>query len=194
MTTFDTAGLEASGAANLNDATPGAKWTKASFRKWECLQASRYEFDGTNAVPARELSPRVWQLAVSLQMLLQMHLCGPEWRAHGPNDAGDFGKQLLRPNAFISDNRIVDDCEMPVPVVVFDFVDMSSRNVTFYTRWKDYVRQKRVKRCILLSEDGTDCFVMTRTGKTDWRSRMMKTCEELDLPEIEIQLPLSKIS
>jgi Uma2 family endonuclease len=168
--------------------------TLAEFLAWEERQELRYEFDGlaplamTGGTAAHDL------ITFNLRKILDARLTGRPCRPWGPNLKIVVDGHARYPDAFVACQpvppaaTIVDN-----PVVVFEVVSEGSTSTDLIDKNREYRATPSIQRYVILQQTRVAAVAFARRGQ-DWLSEIVAGPDAaLQLPEIDIELPLAEI-
>jgi Uma2 family endonuclease len=168
--------------------------TLAEFLAWEERQELRYEFDGlapiamTGGTAAHDL------ITFNLRKVLDARLTGRPCQPWGPNLKIVVDGHARYPDALVvcqpvpPTATIVDN-----PVVVFEVVSEGSTSTDLIDKNREYRATTSIQRYIILQQTRVAAVVFARRGP-DWLSEIVAGLDAiLQLPEIDIELPLAEV-
>jgi Uma2 family endonuclease len=167
--------------------------TVQEFLVWEERQELRWEFDGFAPVAMVGGTDAHEGIGIRLRTLLDMQLMGKRCRVRGPSMKIVVRGRIRYPDAVVSctpgprDATIIQD-----PVVVFEVLSPGTSRIDRIDKLREYRATKSIQRYVILEPDSIAATVYTRTGE-DWMVRPLVAGDLLEMPEIEVAIPLSDI-
>jgi Uma2 family endonuclease len=168
--------------------------TLAEFLAWEERQELRYEFDGFEPVAMTGGTIAHDQITFELRRALAVRLAGKRCRPLGPNVKIIVDGRTRYPDAFVvcqpvsPTATVADD-----PVVVFEVLSEGSAETDLIDKNREYRATASIQRYVVLQQTHKAAVVFERQGH-GWLSEIVSGDNAiLDLPEIEISLPLHEV-
>jgi Uma2 family endonuclease len=167
--------------------------TMQEFLAWEDKQELRWEFDGFEPVAMVGGTEAHEGIGIRLRTLLDMQLMGKRCRVRGPSMKIVVMGRIRYPDGVVSctpgprDATIIRD-----PVVVFEVLSPGTSRTDRIDKLREYRATKSIQRYVILEPDSIAATVYTRGGE-DWIVRPLVAGELLEMPEIDVVIPLSDI-
>jgi Uma2 family endonuclease len=167
--------------------------TLAEFLDWEARQELRYEFDGFRPVAMTGGTAGHEIICGTLRAQLYQRLRGKPCRPWGPNSKVEVQGRIRYPDAFVNCTPVSStNTIIPEPVVVFEVLSPTTSRTDRIEKLREYQATESIQRYVILEQDSIAATVFSRTG-ADWIARALTEGDVLQMPEIDIELPLSEI-
>lgn len=168
--------------------------TLLEFLAWEERQTLRYEFDGfapvamTGGTAAHDL------ITFNLHKALDARLRGKPCRRWGPNMKIIVDGHARYPDAFVVCQPVPPTATLADnPVVVFEVTSQGSAMTDMIDKNREYRATPSIQHYIILQQTRAAAIVFARRGQ-DWLSEIVIVPNAiLQLPEIDIDLPLAAV-
>jgi Uma2 family endonuclease len=168
--------------------------TLAEFLAWEERQELRHEFDGfapvamTGGTAAHDL------ITFNLRKVLDARLTGKPCQPWGPNMKIVVDGRVRYPDAFVVCQPVPLTATIADnPVVVFEVVSEGSTSTDLIDKNREYRATPSIQRYIILQQNRVAAVAFARRGQ-DWLSEIVAGPDAiLQLPEIDIELPLMEV-
>ena len=126
---------------------------------------------------------------------LRGRLQGGRCRPLGP-DAGiaTIGTAIRYPDALVTCGK-VDGTALTVPgvVVVFEVLSTSTSRTDRIIKVREYAAVASIRRYVILESTSVGLTVLERNGPDEaWRVTTLTTGEILDMPELDIEVPIAE--
>jgi len=163
------------------------------FLAWEERQEERYEFDGFRPVAMPEVTVGHDRITFNLRKALDARLAGRRCRPFGPNVKILAAGKIRYPDAVVTcvpvdrSATIIDD-----PVVIFEVVSPGISRVDRIEKLREYAAVPSLQAYVILEQDSMAATILSRRG-ADPVARAVAEGEAVDLPAIDILIPLSEI-
>jgi len=167
--------------------------TVQEFLAWEQRQELRWEFDGFAPVAMTGGTDAHEAIGGTLRALLYDRLKGKRCRVRGPTLKIEVAGRIRYPDAFVfctpapGSATVIKD-----PVVVFEVLSPSTSRADRIDKLREYRATTSIQRYVILEPDGIAATVYTRGGE-DWIVRPLVAGDLLEMPEIDVVIPLSEI-
>ncbi len=168
--------------------------TLAEFLAWEERQELRYEFDAFAPVAMTGGTAAHDRITFNLQRVLDARLRGKPCQPYGPNVKIVVDGRARYPDAFVvcqpvpSTATVADN-----PVVVFEVVSEGTSSTDLIDKNREYRATPSIQRYVILQQTRIAAVVFARRGR-DWLSEIVAGSDAiLQLPEIDIELPMAAI-
>jgi Uma2 family endonuclease len=168
--------------------------TLAEFLAWEERQELRFEFDGLAPVATTGGTAAHDLITFNLRKVLDARLTGRPCQPWGPNLKIVVDGHARYPDALVACQpvpptaTIVDN-----PVVVFEVVSEGSTSTDLIDKNREYRATPSIRRYVILQQTRVAAVVFVRRGP-DWLSEIVAGPDAiLQLPEIDIELPLAEV-
>jgi Uma2 family endonuclease len=162
----------------------------AEFLAWEERQELRYEFNGFQPVAMTGGTLAHDRITFNVQKALDARLAGKRCSSYGPNAKILTPGKVRYPNALVTcaptnpNATVVDE-----PVVVFEVVSEDTARTDRIDKLREYQATPSIQRYVILEQKSVGAAVFTRRGQ-DWIATGLTEADTLDMPEIEIAIPL----
>jgi Uma2 family endonuclease len=168
--------------------------TLAEFLAWEERQELRYEFDGFEPVAMTGGTIAHDQITFDLRTALAARLTGKRCRALGPNVKIIVDGRTRYPDAFVVYEPIFPTATVARdPVVVFEVLSEGSAETDLIDKNREYRATPSIQRYVVLQQTHKLAVVLVRQDH-GWLSQIVSGDDAiLDLPEIEISVPLHEV-
>lgn len=170
--------------------------SRDEFFAWAQAQDQRYEFDGYRPVAMTGGNLGHGRLVRNINRQLANRLTGKNCESLGP-DAGvaTVGNVVRYPDAVVTCSKFDNgDHLVPNPVVVFEVVSPSSIRIDRIIKLREYQLVPSIRRYILVESDAAAITVLSRDGEHEpFSATGLAEGEVLQLPELDIELPLAAI-
>jgi Uma2 family endonuclease len=168
--------------------------TLAEFLAWEERQELRYEFNGfapvamTGGTAAHDL------ITFNLRKVLDARLNGKPCRPWGPNMKIVVDGRARYPDALVVCQPVPLTATIADnPVVVFEVVSEGSSSTDLIDKNREYRATPSIQRYVILQQTRVAAVAFARRGQ-DWLSEIVAGPDAiLQLPEIDIELPLAEV-
>lgn len=165
--------------------------TLDEFLAWERSQPVRYEFDGIQPVAmtggSRAHSRIGTRLVIALGNRLQ-----PPCEAFGPDLKVLTTGRMRYPDASVVCRASDEASDLVEPTAVFEVLSPSTALTDRRVKALEYAAVKSILVYVLLEQDRPDVTIMRRS--TGWETETVQGLDtQLDLPEVNISIPLSAI-
>lgn len=168
--------------------------TLAEFLAWEEQQELRYEFDGFAPVAMTGGTAAHDRITFNLQKVLDARLVGRPCKPWGPNMKIVADGRARYPDAFVVCQPVPPTATIADnPVVVFEVVSEGSTGIDLIDKNREYRATPSIQRYVILQQTRVAAVVFARRGQ-DWLSEIVAGSDAiLQLPEIDIELPLAEV-
>jgi Uma2 family endonuclease len=168
--------------------------TLAEFLAWEERQELRYEFDGFAPVAMTGGTAADDRIIFNLQKALDARLAGKPCQPWGPNMKIVVDGRARYPDAFVVFQPVPPTATIADnPVVVFEVVSEGSTSTDLIDKNREYRATPSIQRYVILQQSRVAAVVFARRGQ-DWLSEIVPSPDAiLQLPEIDIELPLAEL-
>lgn len=168
--------------------------TLGEFLAWEERQELRYEFDGTAPVAMTGGTIAHDRITFNLQRSLDARLAGKRCRPLGPNVKIIVDGRTRYPNAFVVCQPVSPTATVATdPVVVFEVLSEGSAETDLIDKNREYRATPSIQRYVVLQQTRKAALVFVRQGR-GWLSEIVSGDDAvLELPEIDISLPLQDV-
>jgi Uma2 family endonuclease len=167
--------------------------TLAEFLEWEERQELRYEFDGFQPIAMTGGTLGHETICGTLRALLYQRLRGKPCRAWGPTTKIEVQGRIRYPDAYVNCTQFSPgDTIVREPVVVFEVLSPGTSRTDRIEKLREYQATESIQRYIILEQDSIAATVFSRMG-ADWIARALTEGDVLQMPEIDIELPLNEI-
>ncbi len=168
--------------------------TLDEFLVWEAGQELRYEFDGAAPVAMTGGTIAHDQIIFDLRSALAARLAGKACRALGPNVKIIADARARYPDVFVVCGHVAGTATVAAdPVIVFEVLSEVTSETDLIDKNRDYRATKSIQRYVVLQQTRNMAIVFARQG-SGWLSEIISgENASLDLPEIEIALPMREI-
>ena len=170
--------------------------TRDEFFAWAEADGGRWEFDGFEPVAMTGGNLSHSQIGVNLITALRNRLRGAACRPLGP-DAGlaTIGDIVRYPDALVTCTKFPGDAHVvPDVVVVFEVLSPTSGRVDRIVKLREYRAVATIRRYVILEYASAGLTVFTRnTADTDWVAIPLTAEDTLQMPEIEIEIPVAEL-
>jgi Uma2 family endonuclease len=168
--------------------------TLAEFLAWEERQELRYEFDGFAPVAMTGGTIAHDRITFNLQKALDARLAGNSCQPFGPNVKIVVDGRVRYPDAFVVCQPVPPTATVAGnPVVVFEVVSEGSTSTDLIDKNREYRATPSIQRYVILQQTRVAAVVFARRGP-DWLSEIVAGPDAiLQLPEIDIELPLAEV-
>jgi Uma2 family endonuclease len=167
--------------------------TLSEFLAWEERQELRWEFDGFAPVAMTGGTDAHEGIGTRLRTLLDMRLMGKRCHVRGPTMKIEVVGRVRYPDAVVSctpgprESTIIRD-----PVVIFEVLSPSTSRIDRIVKLREYQATESVQRYVILEPDSIAATVIFRRGE-DWIVRSLIDGDTMEMPEIDVTIPLSDI-
>jgi Uma2 family endonuclease len=167
-------------------------WTLAEFLDWEERQPLRYEFDGSRIVDRNSGTAAHAAIQVNLAVSIQSRLHGRSSNFVGSSLKVEVAGSVRYPDGFVFSSRVsVTATIIREPVVIFEVLAPETASADLVTKNLEYSAAPSVQRYVVLAQDRVGGLMFERIGD-DWRGRLLNTDTVINMPEIDIEVPLSE--
>ena len=168
--------------------------TLAEFLAWEERQELRYEFDGFAPVAMTCGTAAHNRITFNLRKILDARLTGKPCRPWGPNLKIIVDGRARYPDAFVVCQPVPLTATIADnPVAVFEVVSEGSTSTDLIDKNQEYRATPSIRRYVILQQTRVAAVVFARRGQ-DWLSEIVAGPDAiLQLPEIDMELPLAEV-
>ena len=168
--------------------------TLAEFLAWEERHELRYEFDGFVPVAMTGVTIAHDRIIFNLQKALDARLAGKSCQPFGPNVKIVVDGRARYPDAFVVCQPVPPTATIADnPVVVFEVVSEGSASTDLIDKNREYRATPAIQRYVILQQTRIAAVVFARRGQ-DWLSEIVAGADAiLQLPEIDIEVPLAEV-
>jgi Uma2 family endonuclease len=167
--------------------------TLMEFLDWEERQELRWEFDGFEPVAMTGGTDAHETIGGALRALLYDRLRGKPCRVRGPTLKIAVAGRIRYPDAFVFRAAVPGHTTVITnPVVVFEILSPSTSRIDRIEKLREYQATPSIERYVILEPDGIAATVYARRGE-DWIVRALIAGDLLEMPEIDLAIPLSDI-
>jgi Uma2 family endonuclease len=160
---------------------------------WEERQELRWEFDGFEPVAMTGGTDSHETTGGTLRALLYDRLRGKLCRVRGPTLKIEVAGRIRYPDAFVFRTAVPGRTTViKDPVVVFEVLSPSTSRIDRIEKLREYQATPSIERYVILEPDGIAATVYARRGE-DWIVRALIAGDMLEMPEIDVAIPLSDI-
>jgi len=167
--------------------------TIADFLAWEDRQPAKHEFDGFAVTAMTGVTEAHAAIQRNLLTALALRLRGMPCRPYGSDLKVEVAGSIRYPDAFVvctklgPKERVVRD-----PVVIFEILSESTASLDHGRKNEEYRDTPSVRRYVILEQDAVRATVFAREDGR-WVGSLHSGAAVLDLPEIDITLPLAEL-
>jgi Uma2 family endonuclease len=167
--------------------------TLAEFLAWEERQELRYEFDGFAPVAMTGGTIAHDRITFNLQRSLDTRLAGSQCRSFGPNVKILAAGRARYPDAFVTCLPIDPTATVAdAPIVVFEVISDDTARTDRIEKLREYQATPSIQRYVILEQRSIGAMMFFRKGE-DWVVSALTEADTLDLPEIDIAIPISEL-
>lgn len=170
--------------------------THQEFFIWAQAQEGRYEFDGVRPVAMNGGSNNHGLISGNVYFQLRLGLEGSRCQPM-PTEGGGIattGNRIRYPEAVVTCSEISGlEHLVSEPVVVFEVLSPTSKTRDQITKLDEYHGVPTIRRYVILDQTRIAITVYWRMGDEPWNRLKLVEGDVLDLPEIDLQIPLAKI-
>jgi Uma2 family endonuclease len=168
--------------------------TLSTFLAWEERQELRFEFDGFAPVAMTGGTAGHDRITFNLQKVLDARLTGKPCQPWGPNMKIIVDGRARYPDAFVVCQPVPTTATVADnPVVVFEVVSEGTNSTDLIDKNREYRATPSIQRYVILQQTRIAAVVFARRGP-DWLSEIVAGPDAvLQLPEIDIELPMAAI-
>jgi Uma2 family endonuclease len=167
--------------------------TLPQFLAWEERQERRYEFDGFQPVAMTGGTVAHEVIGGTLRALLRAHLRGKPCRVMGPTMKIEVTDRIRYPDAFVYCTPVPPtETVIKHPVVVFEVLSAGTSRTDRIEKLREYQATPSIQRYVILEQDSVAATVFARHG-ADWTAHALTADDVLQMPEIDVELPLAEI-
>ena len=167
--------------------------TADEFLAWEAKQELKWEFDGFQPVAMTGGTGAHSAISGNLVTALNNRLRGKPCRPHGSDLKVATGQGYRYPDAFVTCATVLPDATIATePVVIFEVLSRSTRQVDRTIKLAEYQAISSVRRYVMLEQYQALATVIERKGE-DWTLRLLRSDAVLAMPEIGIEVPLAEL-
>jgi len=173
-------------SGSLRPATP------FEFIAWEDAQATKHEFDGDIIRAMTGGTAAHAGIQRNIIIALGNRLRGRTCQVYGSEFKIIVAGAVRYPDAFVVCSThspratVADD-----PVVVFEILSASSVRVDRVEKLREYQLTPSIQRYVMFEQDIAMATVFSRQG-SEWVGRVRYEDDVLDMPEIDISVPMSE--
>ena len=171
------------------------RMTREQFFQWAQAQDERYEFDGYRPVTTTGGSLNHNRIALNLNRALFTRLAGSGCEPFGP-DAGvaTVGDTVRYPGVVVTCAQGAGAANLvPDSQVVFEVLSPSSGKMDRFVKVREYRAVGSIRRYVIVESTSVAVGVMSRSGAgDDWTLKALLAGEDLQLPELDITVPLAE--
>ena len=170
-------------------------WTVEQFLAWEERQELRYEFDGFRPIAMTGGTFEHDAIQVNLVRELGNRLDGKPCRVHGNSLKIHVMNSMRYPDAFVTCTPIQRGSTVVVePVVIFEVISKSTARTDRMIKNREYAGTSSVRRYVMLEQLAIEGMMFTRSFEgAPWVGQILDAETVLEMPEIGIDLPLSRL-
>jgi Uma2 family endonuclease len=129
----------------------------------------------------------------TLRALLRDRLRGTPCRAVGPTLKVEVAGRIRYPDAFVFCRPVpIGDTVVREPVVVFEILSPGTSRTDRIEKLREYQATTSIQRYIILEQDSIAATIHARRGDL-WTAMAMTEGDTLEMPEIDLTLPLADI-
>ena len=167
--------------------------TREEFLAWEEQQPLRHEFDGLQPVAMAGGTAGHSAIQRNLAVSVGGRLRGKPCQFHGSDLKVDTGETIRYPDGFVVCSPVARTATMiPDPVVIFEVLSDSTARTDLVTKNHEYASLVSVRRYIVLAQDEMAGTMFERIG-SDWVGHLLDRDSILQMPEIDIEVPLTEL-
>lgn len=165
----------------------------AEFLAWEERQELRFEFDGFAPVAMNGGTINHERIGDTLRFLLRDSLRGKRCRHWGPTLKIEVAGRIRYPDAFVTCTPMAGRTTVATePVVVFEVMSPSTSRTDRIEKLREYQATPSIQRYVILEQESIAASVFVRAGDI-WAAHVLTKDDTLDMPEIEVSIPLAEI-
>lgn len=170
-------------------------WNLPRFLVWEAEQECKHEFDGYEPIAMAGGTEAHAGLQANLEAALVSRLRGGACRFRGSELKLQTGRDTMRyPDGMVlctpADPRAT---VVHNPVVVFEVLNDSSQRTNRIAKMAEYRATPSIRSYVMLEQSHAQATVFSRTGDGQWLGRVLRAGDMLDLPEIDMIVPVDEI-
>ena len=167
--------------------------TIEEFLAWEAQQPLRYEFDGYQPVAMAGWTAAHAAIQRNLAIAVGGRLRGKRCQLYGSDLKIAATETIRYPDGFMVCSPFVAGATLvPDPVVIFEVLTKESAQRDLVTKNQEYAGVPSVRRYIVLAQDEMPGTMFERIG-TDWVGHLLHAGSILQMPEIDIEVPLAEL-
>ena len=167
--------------------------TLAEFLAWEERQETRWKFDGFDPEAMTGGTDGHEAVGGTPRALPHDRLRGKPCRVRGPTLKVEVAGRIRYPDAFVFRTPVPRGTTViREPVVIFEVLSPSTSRTDRIVKPREYQATPSVQRYVILEPDSIAATVFARRGD-EWTARPLIAGDTLDMPEIDIALPLAGI-
>jgi Uma2 family endonuclease len=170
-------------------------WGQEQFFAWAEGREGRYEFDGSQPVAMTGGTVNHGIIMRNLHRALDARLRGTRCQPLGP-DVGlaTEGGAIRYPDALVTRGKLNGtDRTVPDVVVAFEIVSPSSGRVDRIVKLREYAAVASMRRYVIVESVTSGLLVLHRRGGDEpWIAVALTGEDLLELPEIDIQIPVAE--
>ena len=167
--------------------------TREEFLAWEEQQELRWEFDGFAPVAMTGGTAAHAAIQGNVIVALATRLRGKPCRAFTSHLKMAVGRSIRYPDAFVVCSPVSpNDTVVSEPVVVFEILGPDTAFIDRTAKNDEYAATPSIRRYVMLEQDVAAATVFAREG-TRWVATYMHAGEILEMPEIDIEIPLAEL-
>ena len=167
--------------------------TADEFLAWEAKQELKWEFDGFQPVAMTGGTGAHALIQINLTTALRNRLRGKLCLPYGSDLKVQTERGYRYPDAFVTCTSVASDATIATePVVIFEVLSRSTRQVDRTIKLAEYQAIPSVRRYVMLEQYQALATVIERKGE-DWTPRLLRPDAVLAMPEIGIEVPLAEL-
>ena len=167
--------------------------TIAEFLAWENRQPTKHEFNGVAITAMTGVSGAHSGIQANLVTALRRRLRGKPCQAHGSDLKIEVAGSIRYPDAFVVCTLVgARDYVVREPVVIFEILSPSTAALDHGRKNEEYRDTHSVQRYVILEQDAMRATVFAREAGR-WVGTLHSGAAVLDMPEIDITLPLPEL-
>lgn len=170
-------------------------WSLESFLAWEAEQELKHEFDGREPIAmaggSREHASLQTNLAIAVGGRLRRQPCrffGSDLKFNTAAGTSRYPDGMVACPPFPDDRNTIDR-----PIVVFEILRDSTASSDRIDKMTEYRATPSVRRYVMLEQAHAQATVFARTDTGDWVGHILGSGETLDMPEIDVSVPLDEL-
>jgi Uma2 family endonuclease len=170
-------------------------WTQEQFFAWAEGREGRYEFDGVQPVAMTGGTVNHGIIMRNVHRALDGRLRGSRCQPLGPDVGVATEAGAVRyPDALVTCGKLNGtDRLVPGVVVVFEIVSPSSGRVDRIVKLREYAGVESIRRYVVVESVTSGLLVLhRRRGGDPWIALALTGEDLLELPEVEIQIPVGE--
>ena len=169
-------------------------WSQEQFFAWAEGREGRYEFDGSQPVAMTGGTVNHAIIMRNVHRALDARLRGTRCQALGPDVGLATEAGAIRyPDALVTCGKLNGtDRTVPDVVVVFEIVSASSGRVDRIVKVREYAAVASMRRYVIIESVTSGPLVLHRRGGGEpWIALALTGEDLLELPEVDIQIPVA---